>query len=153
MDGWGYLFFSICKDGQRKNMKVHRLVASSFIPNPNNYPVVNHINGIKADNRVENLEWCTYSENTLHAFRTGLLKPQITMKGRFGKLNPNSKSIKCINKITGEVIKIYDSKADASRELKIHPESISQCATGRTKTAGGFKWEYIKTILIHEEIS
>lgn len=56
----------------RKNRNVHRVIAETFIPNPNNLPCVNHKDGNKLNNSVDNLEWCTYSENTLHAYHTGL---------------------------------------------------------------------------------
>ena len=59
-----------------KSYQAHRLVAISFIPNPNNYPFINHKNGIKNDNRVENLEWCTNSQNVQHAYDTGLTNPK-----------------------------------------------------------------------------
>lgn len=68
----GYMRCLLVKDNVRKNIGVHRLVALAFIPNPDNKKTVNHINGIKTDNRVENLEWCTVAENNRHARRLGL---------------------------------------------------------------------------------
>lgn len=72
---WGYLLVDMRKNGKRYLKCVHRLVAEAFIPNPEGKTQVNHINGDKSDNRVENLEWCTCSENQYHAFRIGL-KPK-----------------------------------------------------------------------------
>lgn len=69
---YGYNNINLCKKGNKKFILVHRLVATLFIQNKLNKPCVNHINGIKNDNRVQNLEWCTYSENSIHANRLGL---------------------------------------------------------------------------------
>lgn len=64
----GYYQVGLRKDGKRYFIGVHRLVAQAFIPNPENKSCINHINGIRTDNRVENLEWCTYSENMKHSY-------------------------------------------------------------------------------------
>lgn len=68
----GYLEVRLSKDGRTKTRPVHVLLAEVFIPNPDNKPEVNHINGNKIDNRIENLEWVTHSENMLHAYALGL---------------------------------------------------------------------------------
>jgi hypothetical protein len=80
----GYLRVSLSNNGE-KTIAIHRLICLSFIPNPLNKPTVNHINGIKTDNRLCNLEWATRSENSLHAFKNGL------SVGMIGEKHPKSK--------------------------------------------------------------
>ena len=84
VDGSGYFRTNLAKDGVNKTVKVHRLVAEAFIPNPLNLPEVNHIDGNKQNNCVENLEWCSHSENLKHAVKTGL-------KRLDGEFNPSHK--------------------------------------------------------------
>ena len=81
-----YLVINLCENNKQKTVSVHRLVAQAFIPNPNNLPCVNHIDGNKDNNCVENLEWCTYSENNYHAFRTGLKKIPSGARNKNSKL-------------------------------------------------------------------
>ena len=142
-DKKGYLDVGIINREKRRFTKqVHRLVAETFIPNPKNKPMVNHINGIKTDNSVSNLEWCTSSENSQHAWRTGLCKLNkgCFQMGTKGKLCINHKVVLQIkeNKI---IAKFYGTN-EACRQTGICQGHIAECCRGERKTAGGYQWRY-----------
>lgn len=83
----GYVEVSLMRDGKMKTVLLHRVIAKAFIPNPDNLPWVNHKNGIKSDNRIENLEWCTVSQNTKHAFDNNLGNSKINALKALEKYN------------------------------------------------------------------
>jgi len=74
VNNWGYNYVSLSKNNKAKSYTVHRLVALHFIENPDKLPTVNHIDGNKLNNQVKNLEWSSFSDNQLHAYKTGLNK-------------------------------------------------------------------------------
>lgn len=137
----GYYHVVLYKNGKYKDKLLHRLIAETFIPNIKNYLEVNHKNGDKTDNRVENLEWCTRKQNMQHAVKTGLyISPN---KGRYGANSYKALKVKMLNKENNEVIKIFGSIIDAAHYIGANKSChIVSCCKGRLKTAYGYKWEY-----------
>jgi HNH endonuclease/NUMOD4 motif len=119
------------QEGKRVTAKVHRLVANAFIPNTDNKPIINHLNGNKKDNRVENLEWATLSENTKHAIDTELFKTSFQKAER---------PVVQMN-LEGEVIKWYKS-AKATERDGFHRPAVRNCCATSTLTHKGYIWCY-----------
>jgi hypothetical protein len=125
----GYFRISLTKEGIKKSYRVHRLVIGSFVANPKNKPQVNHINGIKTDNCLDNLEWATASENMLHADRTGLRKipkgEKCHMFGKFNGLHQNAKLV--LNTETGIY---YDCAKEAAKFHKYKYSTLKSYLNG-----------------------
>ena len=131
-DGWGYLQVNFCKNGEQKKFKVHRLVAQTFILNPNNLTEVNHRDEDKTNNKVENLEWCSSKYNSNYGTRTQRQSEKMT----------NGKLSKPVLQYTldGEFLKEWKSTHDVERNLGYAHTNISACCLGKYKYAYGFVW-------------
>lgn len=126
---WGYFRITLKKENKRKNFLVHRLVAKTFIPNPNNYLEVNHKDEDKLNNEIENLEWCDRNYNANY----GTIKERLAEQARkrVGVKSPVARKVRCIT--TGE---IFTTIREASKKFNINACNISDCCRGKQKSAG-----------------
>ena len=121
----GYLRVDLYKDGKAKHFLVHQLVAKAYLPNPNNWPIVNHKDEVRLHCWLNNLEWCTYRYNNTYGTRNSRIS------------TTKYKRIRCI-----ETKAIYASLIAAGDATGILRTSISNCLCGKSKTAGGYHWEF-----------
>lgn len=139
LDTNDYLCTDLYQHGERSTRRVHRLVAEAFIPNPDNKPEVNHRDGCKTNNHVDNLEWVTKKENCRHAWDNGLVTPSRSMLGRS---NPNAgrkgKPFKIVE--TGEV---FNTLKECEEKIDGDNRHINDCLRGRQKTHRGYHFEYV----------
>lgn len=136
--GKGYLRFGVSKNNKCKHYSVHRYVLITFIGKPQGDRIyANHKSGIKTDNRLENLEWCTATENMKHSYDTGL-HPR-----RYGK---NAPQIKAVDQYTkdGVFVKSFYTLTEAAKSAGVGTSNISACARNAIKTSGGFVWKFKK---------
>ena len=132
----GYQIVGLSKNGKLKTRTIHRLVAETFIDNPNNLKIINHIDCNKENNVVTNLEWCTQEHNVRESFRNGLQKAPI------GKDSTSSKKVAQYS-LDNKLIKIWDCTMDIQRKLDFANQNISACCLGKYKTAYKYIWRYV----------
>ena len=149
-----YYVVSLTKNGKQRTYRVHRLVAKAFLPNPNNYPIINHIDCNKLNNNVNNLEWCTHKHNSQEAIKNNpsISKGLKRWNNKFGREHNRSKKVYQIDKDTNEIIQMFYGISEASRKTGICSTNIGNCCNHKVqnkngkkwvvRTAGGYKWKF-----------
>jgi hypothetical protein len=146
----GYMCVGLRKEGKSYTVRLHRLLAKAFIPNPNNKPHIDHINGVRDDNRLENLRWCTNKEN--QNFELARINNSKALKGRKQSSESVEKRAKTLQKSIGkkvnqythdgEFVASYNSFNEAARITGIWEASIRNCCIGKHQHAGGYIWKF-----------
>lgn len=137
IDNMGYYFVVLCINGKTKRIRVHRLIAFTFLDNANNYNEVNHIDGNKLNNHIENLEFCSHKHNMQEAWNLNLIS-RCHKKGK-----EHHRSITVLQyDINGNFIKEWECIRQVEKELGICNQNISKCCKGKYKTCGGYIWKY-----------
>lgn len=145
----GYLIVGLWKNRKRYTMKVHRIVAQTFIPNPDNFPQVNHKDGNPANNHVDNLEWCTakyncnYGEHSIKAAKAQLGKKH-TMEHimKIRENSPNRKPVVMVEKESMKVLAEFPSSCEAARQINGTATNITQACKKPHRTYRGYYWRY-----------
>ena len=140
----GYYRVTLAVKGKKKQFYVHRLIATHFIENPKNLPQINHIDGNKLNNSIDNLEWVTVQDNTIHAYKNGLINHVAGVKhpnhGRFGSDSRKAKKVISTNILTGEQ-KIYGALIETTKDGFIKSEVSRSCNHGGIHK--GHKFEFV----------
>ena len=136
-----YRIVTLWKDKKKYKIFVHVLVATAFIPNPEGKKEVDHINGIRYDNRVENLRWVTRSENRQNPISKKRMSD--AHRGCFGAKNNYHHGVVQLT-MDGKFIKEWESISTAVRMLGVRQSGVTACCVGRYGSSGGYKWKYIE---------
>jgi hypothetical protein len=139
----GYVFVTLhTPDRKNKQVRVHRLVATAFIDNPENKPQVNHINANKLDNTLENLEWCTLEENIKHATKLSLSGEGYNTAKEIVRINPLDGTMKEYSSILMAVRDLYDGEELTKRRIAGKTKGVRRVLNGLHKTHKGYIFKY-----------